>query len=136
MRSDLMIRLPLIDESWIEEHLGELLTDATDYFDTVEPQSLEYSVGALGYARSFQSMSQQKREKFFMSDYDLQAEQDSRSHIKLIFKGCNLWEKQVLTIEDIQSYNSAIQEIIFKIVDTYAIAWARYLGISTYEDSE
>ena len=134
MKSDLMITLPTLNEDWIEDNLGCLLTEATDFFDTVEPQSLEFSVGALGYAQAFQSMSWQKREKFFMSDHEINAEKDSRRHIESIFKSYGIWEKQVLTIEDIQTYNEAIKEIIFQIVDNYALAWAKFMNLSTYED--
>ena len=132
--TDLMIHLPTIDEDWIESHMGELLTDATDFFDTVEPQSLEFSIGALGFADAFRNMSWQKRERFFMSDYELQAEQDSQRHVENIFKSYGLWEKKVCTVEDIDTYNEALKEIIFQICDNIALAYAKYLQLSTYED--
>ena len=133
MHSDLMITLPYIDENWIEAKFGELLTEATDFFDTVEPQSLEFSIGALGYAQAFQSMSWQKRERFFLSEFELDAERDSRSHIENIFKSYGLWEKLICTVEDIQTYNEAIKEIIFQICDNIALAYARYLKLTTIE---
>ena len=134
--TDLIIRLPLIDESWIEDHFSELLTDATDFFETVEPQSFEFSIGSLGYAQSFRNMSAKKREKFFFSDHELEAEQKSERDVRTIFKTYNLWGKQILTIDDIQTYNEALKEIIFQLADNYARAWARYMNLKTWEDEE
>lgn len=134
MRSDLFIELPTLNEEWIEDKFGELLTEATDFFDTVEPQSLEFSIGALGFADAFRNMSWQKRERFFMSDYELEAEENSRRHIENILKSSGIWEKKVCTVADIETYNEAIKEIIFQICDNIALAYAKYLKLSTYED--
>lgn len=132
--TDLMIHLPTINEDWVENHMSELLTDATDFFESVEPQSFEFSIGCLGYAQSFRNMNARKRERFFMSDQEYEAEKESEQHVKSIFESYKLWDTVVATKEDIDTYNEALKEIVFQIADNYARAWAKYMNLSTWED--
>ena len=134
--TDLKIKLPTLNEEWIEENLGELLTDAIDFFESSEPQSFEYSIGALGFAQKLRTLSQQKREKFFLSDHELEAEEQSAKDVRTIFKTYNLWGKIICTIDDIQTYNQALEEIIFQIADNYARAWAKHMGVEAWEGYE
>ena len=131
--TDLIINLPTINSDWIETHFSELLSDATEFFYNVDPISMEFSVGCLGYAEAFKKLSDREHEKFHLSDEMYNAEHDSKDHIKSILKDHRLWNKMVVTKNEIETYNDALREIIFQIADNYAHAMARYMGLATYE---
>ena len=131
--TDLMINLPTINSEWVEKHFSELLSDGTEFFYSVDPISMEFSVGCLGYAEEFKKLSDLEHEKFHLSDEVYDAEHDSKDHIESIFKDHRLWNKMIVTKNEIESYNDALREIIFQIADNYANAMARYMGLETYE---
>ena len=132
--SDLMITLPTIDETWIESNFFELLSDGTDFFETVQPSSLEFSVGALGYADAYDNMSYQDRERFYLSEEESEVTRRCRKYVESYLKDWGLWGKSIITKQEIDNYNECIREIIFMIADQYALGFAKFLGLRTYED--
>ena len=133
--TDLMINLPTINSEWVETHFTELLTDATELFHSIDPKSLEFSVGCLGYAEAWKNLSRAKQEKFYLSAEMYDAEHDSKDHIESILKDHRIWDKVIVTKNEIDTYNEALREIIFQIADNYANAFARYMKLPTYEDN-
>ena len=134
--TELTITLPQLDANWIESHLTELLTDGTEFFHCLDPKSVELGVGSLGYAEKYNELSDQQRERFYLSNHEYEVTREIRRHIQNILKDYGLWGKKVQSLEQIEDYNQAVRDIVFMISDRYGIAWARYMGLVTYEDQE
>ena len=83
--TDLIIELPKINNEWIEENFSELLADGWEFFRSIEPKSLEFSIGSLGYAKAYESMTDWQHNNFHQTDFCDRSERESRDQVKNIF---------------------------------------------------
>ena len=130
--TDLMIHLPTINEDWVKEHMYRLLGESIEFMESIDPRSLEFSIGCLGFEDAWYEITTEMRDKFYFkyNKHVSEAEKVSEDHVKLIFMGHGLWDRTVVTKEDVDNYNEALKEIVFQIADNYARAWANELGLT------
>lgn len=136
--TDLMIHLPTINEEWVKQHTYQLLADGIEFLERSDPKSMELSIGCLGFENAWNEITIGMHDNFYRkyNRYVSEAEKVSIDHIKLIFIGHGLWDRTVVTKEDVDNFNEALKEIVFQIADNYARAWAKELGLTMAGDLE
>ena len=136
--TDLLIHLPTINEDWIKQHMYQLLGDGMDFMECTDPKSMELSIGCLGFEDAYHEITTEMRDKFYFkyNKHVSEAEKVSEDQVKLIFMGHGLWDRTVVTKEDVDNFNEALKEIVFQIADNYARAWAKELGLTMAGDLE
>ena len=136
--TDLIIHLPTINENWVEQHTYQLLADGIEFLERSDPKSMELSIGCLGFEDAWNEITIGMHDNFYRkyNRHVSEAEKVSEDHVKLIFIGHNLWDRTVVTKEDVDNFNEALKEIVFQIADNYARAWAKELGLTMAGDLE
>ena len=136
--TDLMIHLPTINEDWVEQNIYQLLGESIEFLEMSDPKSMEFSIGCLGFKDAWNEITVEMHSNFYnkYNKHVSEAEKVSEDHVKLIFIGHGLWDRTVVTKEDVDNYNEALKEIVFQIADNYARAWANELGLTFAGDLE
>ena len=131
----LYIRLPLIDEDWMEHNLTEILTSGTDILHSTEPKAMAFNLNCSAFEEAFKNLQPDDFEYFYsFSNQAEKAEEETVQCLKILFEDYNLWGQLIDTVEKIGQYNECIAEIGFMCAERYGEAWIDFLDL-TYDDN-
>ena len=133
----LYIKLPMIDESWIEQHLTELFSMGTDILHSTEPKALAFNLNCKDFEEAFKNVTDDDCEYFYAFSGEAEkAEAEIVRYIEYFFKEEGLWNNLVDTVEKIGKYNECVSEMSFTIAETYGQAWIEYLNLKYDHEKE
>lgn len=133
--TDLIINLPRIDEEWIEENLYVLITDGIELLHMTRPDCIALSIGCTEFGAVFNDLEDYSYNNFYEgypSEYE-KAEKNSAQCARYLFEDHGIWDKEIVTKEDIDNYNEALVELVHQIAENFAHGWVQYLGLP-YDD--
>lgn len=129
--SSLQIILPEINEEWMEENLYQLISEGIELLHLTRPDCIAMSIECTEFGEVFNDLVDETYTSFYecyppeYQEFEKQSDQCAR----YLFSDYNLWNKQIVTKEDIDDYNEVLHELVFQISENAAIAWCKFLGL-------
>ena len=129
--SELQIILPRIDEAWMEENLYQLISEGIELLHLTRPDCIAMSIECTEFGEVFNDLDDYSYNNYYEGyppEYQ-KAEKESDQCIRYLFQDYNLWNKDIVTKEDIDDYNEVLREAVFQISERFAIGWCEFLGL-------
>ena len=122
----LFIKLPTVDEDWVEEHAVEFWVGGVARFRAIEPQSWGDA-----FEKHFCGLHDEQHARFdAVSDMcDAVAVSAVTDIAKKHFVDVGMWEVAVASAAEIEKFNETIHSIFHSIAAEIAGAWAAHFGI-------